>query len=326
MKEILKKLMAHQILNFEEAQYSMNEISEGRCSNEQIAAFLTCYLMRDISVDEILGFKEAILSKALRFDFDEKATDLCGTGGDGKNTLNISTLAAFVTAGAGVKVVKHGNYGVSSLCGSSNVLESLGYKFTTNQKELKQQLDSENICFLHAPLFHPAMKAAAPVRKALGMKTFFNLLGPILNPAQPSHQLIGVFDPKVLRLYQYLHQQTEKKVCIVHTETGYDEVSLTAPFKMIDANGEHFLDHHYFDSNLLVESDIFGGESIEDAKSIFKSVLSNSGTNSQNQVVLANAALAIANYLGCSVEEAKKRAEESLYSGKAQQILLNLTN
>jgi anthranilate phosphoribosyltransferase len=326
MKEILKKLMAHQILNFEEAQYCMNEISEGRCSNEQIAAFLTCYLMRDIAVDEILGFKEAILSKALKFDLREDATDLCGTGGDGKNTFNISTLAAFVTAGAGVKVVKHGNYGVSSLCGSSNVLESLGYKFITKEQELKEQLDSENICFLHAPLFHPAMKAAAPVRRALGMKTFFNLLGPILNPAQPSHQLIGVFDPKVLRLYQYLHQQSDKKVCIVHTETGYDEVSLTAPFKMVNQNGEHFLDHRYFNSELLQEDEIFGGESIEEAKAIFKSVLSNEGTTGQNQVVLANAALAIANYLDCSIDEAKKRAEESLFSGKANQILLNLTN
>lgn len=324
MKEQLKKLMNHQFLGFEEAKFVMNEISEGKCSNEQVAAFLTCYLMRDISVDELHGFREAVFSKAIKFQVDFNTTDLCGTGGDEKNTFNISTLAAFVCAGAGIKVVKHGNYGVSSLCGSSNILESLGYHFTANSMELQQQLDDYNICFLHAPLFHPAMKAVAPVRKTLGIKTFFNLLGPILNPAEPSHQLIGVFSPKVLKLYQYLHQRSERNICLVHTETGYDEVSLTAPFKMIDRKGEYYLDERYFSYSKRNENEIFGGKSVEASKEIFLNVLSNKGSLAQTQVVLANAALAAANYWDCSIDEAKNRVEDALYSGKAEHVLKSI--
>ena len=226
MKEILNQLINQQPLSKGQASDIMIRMANEEFSDVEIAAFLTTYLMRPISVEELAGFRDALLELAFKISLNvDQSIDLCGTGGDGKNTFNISTLSSFVVAGAGYKVVKHGNYGVSSVSGSSNVLEHLGYSFTNDENILNAQLDKTNICFLHAPLFHPAMKAVGPARRNLRVKTFFNLLGPLVNPASPSHQLVGVYDLHVSRLYQYFLQQLSRKYLIVHGLDGFDEVS-----------------------------------------------------------------------------------------------------
>ena len=243
MKEILQRLTSHLPLEREEAKNVLKKIAAGDYNNSQVSAFLTVFMMRMITVNELAGFRDALLELCLATDLSEFDTiDLCGTGGDGKNTFNISTLSSFVVAGAGGKVAKHGNYGVSSACGSSNVLEYLGYKFTSDRDTLRHQIDKANICFLHAPLFHPAMKTVAPIRRELGVKTFFNMLGPMVNPSFPHNQLVGVWNLETARLYNYIYQQTDKNYTIIYSLDGYDEISLTSEFKMISNMEEELLD------------------------------------------------------------------------------------
>src|SRR5512133_478950 len=231
MKKILNYLVDHKTLKKEEAQEVLTNIAKGIYSDAEIAAFITVYLMRSITVEELSGFRDALKHLCLRVDLSDFDTiDVCGTGGDGKDTFNISTLSTFVLAGAGAKVTKHGNYGVSSVCGSSNVMEYFGYKFSTDHDKLKKEIDSTGVCFMHAPLFNPAMKNVAPVRKALKIKTFFNMLGPMINPAFPNKQLVGVYSLDLARLYNYLYQQTDVQFVILHSLDGYDEVSLTGEF------------------------------------------------------------------------------------------------
>ena len=249
---------------------------------------------------------------------DYDSVDLCGTGGDGKDTFNISTLAAIVVAGAGYTVTKHGNYGVSSVCGSSNVLEKTGYQFTNNEEKLKRQLDRHKLCFLHAPLFHPAMKAVGPVRKQLGLRTFFNLLGPLVNPVQPHKQITGVADLHILRLYQYVLQQTDKEFAIVHALDGYDEVSLTGDFKIITSSGEELLNPESAGQEKHNAVSLHGGATVEQATKIFLQILEGKGTQAQNEVVCTNAGIAIQRFspqkqLNSCIEEAK----EALLSLKA---------
>ena len=329
MKNILNKLFKHQRLSRAEAYDALTMITKGEANEAQIAAFLTVYLMRSISIEELDGFRQALLDLCVPFDLDGlPAVDLCGTGGDGKNTFNISTLASFVVAGAGGKVVKHGNYGVSSVCGSSNVLEALGYSFTNDTGVLRRQLDEAGICFLHAPLFHPALKSVGPVRRALGIKTFFNMLGPIVNPARPAHQFTGVFSLELLRLYGYLMQEDTRKgerssFCVVHTIGGYDEISLTAPVMTFTEAGPETLDPVQLGGQ-VTEQEIAGGDSIEANASLFTDILDGRGTPAQNRVVLANAAAA----LRCcfpkeSLDDCLARAEESLQSGRAKKALEN---
>ena len=228
MKVLLNRLINHESISANEAKQILISISKGDYNQAQIASFLTVYMMRSITVAELQGFRDALLELCIAVDLkDYNPIDLCGTGGDGKNTFNISTLSSFVTAGAGVAVAKHGNYGVSSACGSSNVLEAIGVTFSNDANHLKQAIETANICVLHAPMFHPAMKNVAPIRKALGIKTFFNMLGPMVNPSFPKHQMVGVFNLELLRLYNYLYQQTDKNYSIVHDLGGYDELSLT---------------------------------------------------------------------------------------------------
>jgi len=225
MKEVLNRLIQHQTLSSSEAREILINIANGSYNTSQIASFLTVYMMRSVSVEELEGFRNALLELCLNVDLSAyNPIDLCGTGGDGKDTFNISTLASFVTAGAGVKVTKHGNYGVSSSCGSSNVLEFLGIKFSNDKDYLERAIDQVGICILHAPLFHPAMKNVAPIRRELGVKTFFNMLGPMVNPAFPPNQLVGVFNLELARLYSYLYQKTDKNYTIVHALDGYDEI------------------------------------------------------------------------------------------------------
>ncbi|TAE57152.1 MAG: anthranilate phosphoribosyltransferase [Bacteroidetes bacterium] len=319
MKELLFYLFEHNTLTRAEARQILTEIGSGRHSPAQITAFMTVFNMRSITVEELGGFREAMLEMCIPVELaDYDPMDLCGTGGDGKDTFNISTLATFVAAGAGVKVVKHGNYGVSSVSGSSNVMEYFGAKFTSDASQLRRSIEGSGICFLHAPLFHPAMKHVGPIRRELGVKTFFNMLGPMVNPAFPQKQLVGVFNLELARLYAYLYQQTDKRFVILHALDGYDEVSLTGPCKYISNDGEHLVQPEDMGFRRLAQEELFGGNTVPEAAEIFTRVLRNQGTEAQHSAVLANAAMAIYCYFpGTSLADALLQARESLESGKA---------
>ncbi len=325
MKKILTRLIQHQHLEKEEAKQMIINIAKGQYNTSQIASFLTIYMMRNISLEELEGFRAALLELCISVDLSEFNTiDLCGTGGDGKNTFNISTLSSFITAGAGIKVAKHGNYGVSSGCGSSNVLEALDVKFSNDNNYLKKCVEKAGICFLHAPLFHPAMKNVAPVRKELGLKTFFNMLGPIVNPSFPKNQLIGVFNLELARLYNYLFQKTDKNFTILHAFDGYDEISLTGSTKIFTKKSENILMPEDFGVSPINAEAISGGKDISSSVKIFMNVIKNKGTDTQKNVVCANAGIAIATVLKISHIEGFERAKESLDSGKALKSLLKL--
>jgi len=320
MKEVLQKVTGFGKLSKQESRKVLTSLANGEFNDGQMAAFMTTYMMRSITIEELQGFREAMLDLCIRVDLSEfDPMDLCGTGGDGKNTFNISTLASFVVAGAGIPVAKHGNNGVSSVCGSSNVLAKLGYNFTSDQELLKRQIDSSGICFLHAPLFHPAMKNVASVRRELGVKTFFNMLGPLVNPAMPKKQIIGVFSLKLARVYGYLHQNLDKKYGIIYSLDGYDEISLSGDFKLISENGEYILSPEDLGLSRVSPTEIYGGESIDDAANIFLEVIQNRGSEAQNNVVIANAGIAISTYTGKGIPESIEMARESLNSGKARQ-------
>lgn len=328
MKKILNHLFENKSFTRAEAQKILTSIARGEYNSSQIAAFITAYGMRNITVQELQGFRDAMLDLCVKVDLsDYELIDLCGTGGDGKDTFNISTLASFVVAGAGHKVAKHGNYGVSSGCGSSNVMEYLGYSFTSDKDVLKRSLDTAGICFIHAPLFNPAMKIVAPIRKELGVKTFFNMLGPMCNPSQPKNQLVGVFSLELARLYAYLYQETDKNYTILHALDGFDEVSLTCDVKTFSKNGEALLKVEDFGFETIQELDIRGGATVESSAKIFMEVLDGNGTDSQNNVVLCNAALALQTidaektFADCFYE-----AEESLMSKKALSSFRKLLN
>lgn len=294
MKKILNHLFENKTFSRAEAQKILTSIALGEFNTSQIAAFITAYGMRNITVEELQGFRDAMLDLCIKVDLsDFELVDLCGTGGDGKDTFNISTLASFVVAGAGHKVAKHGNYGVSSGCGSSNVMEYLGYTFTNDQDVLKRSLENAGICFIHAPLFNPAMKTVAPIRKELGVKTFFNMLGPMVNPAQPKNQIVGVFSLELARLYAYLYQDTDKNYTILHAVDGFDEVSLSCDVKTFSKKGEALLKVADLGFEQIDEQEIKGGDTVESSAEIFMKVLKGEGTDAQQNVVLCNAALAI---------------------------------
>ena len=318
MKDILNKLIHHEYLSREDAQEVLTSMAEGKYNPSQMAAFMTVYMMRSISIEELEGFRNALLQLCKAVDLKEfDPIDLCGTGGDGKDTFNISTLASFVTAGAGIKVAKHGNYGVSSRCGSSNVMEHLGIRFANDEDFLKKSLDRAGICILHAPLFHPAMKTVAPIRKELAVKTFFNMLGPMVNPAFPKYQLVGVFNLELARMYGYLYQNTDKNFTVVHALDGYDEVSLTGGVKTISRGKEGMLSPADFGLQQWDADQIKGGKEIADSADLFVNILKGKGTEPQKQVVCANAALAIQTVQGGALKEALEKARESLDSGAA---------
>ena len=326
MKVLLNRLINHESISAEEAKQILISISKGDYNQAQIASFLTVYMMRSITVEELQGFRDALLELCIPVDLKSyNPIDLCGTGGDGKDTFNISTLSSFVTAGAGVAVAKHGNYGVSSACGSSNVLEALGVTFSNEQDHLIKAIETANICVLHAPLFHPAMKNVAPIRKALGIKTFFNMLGPMVNPSFPKHQMVGVFNLELLRLYNYLYQQTDKNYSIVHDLGGYDELSLTNSAKIVSNQSELLFSPNDLDVQPVAATSIFGGNTVKEATKIFESIISGKGTQAQNKVVCANAGLAIATAKQITHKEGFEYARESLLSGKAKTCLTKLT-
>ncbi|MGB5383026.1 MAG: anthranilate phosphoribosyltransferase [Lutimonas sp.] len=325
MKEILNRLIQHERISKNEAKAVLVNISEGKYNNSQIASFLTVYMMRSISVEELDGFREALLDLCLPVDLSDFETiDLCGTGGDGKDTFNISTLSSFITAGAGVKVAKHGNYGVSSNCGSSNVLEFLGVKFTNEEAALQKAIDKAGICFLHAPLFHPAMKNVGPIRRELGVKTFFNMLGPMVNPSFPQHQLVGVFNLELARMYSYLYQNTDKNFAILHDLAGYDEISLLGQTKIISNKENKIFSPEEIGLPRLEEQDIKGGKTVEESAAIFSKILNGEGTMAQNNVVCANAGLAISVAKKISHQEGFEMARRSLRDKKALEAFKTL--
>ncbi|MEW7292565.1 anthranilate phosphoribosyltransferase [Aquimarina sp. 2304DJ70-9] len=322
MKNLLNRLINHETISKEEAKGVLVNISKGEYNQSQIASFLTVYMMRSITVEELEGFRDALLELCVAVDLSEyNPIDLCGTGGDGKDTFNISTLSSFVSAGAGIKVTKHGNYGVSSKCGSSNVMEHLGIKFSNDKDFLKRSIDEAGICVLHAPLFHPAMKNVAPIRKELGVKTFFNMLGPMVNPAFPKNQIVGVFNLELARMYGYLYQNTDKNFTIIHALDGYDEISLTGSTKTISNNTEGMLTPLDFGVSTLQQEEIVGGDSIEESAAIFMNILSGKGTEAQNNVVCANAGMAIATVEGLQPKQGFEKAKDSLLSGKGMVAL-----
>ena len=325
MKQLINRLVNHETLSVEEAKMALVSISKGNSNQSHIASFLTVFMMRSITLQELQGFRAALLELCVPVDLSEFNTiDLCGTGGDGKDTFNISTLASFVTAGAGVKVAKHGNYGISSICGSSNVLEHLGVKFSNNEDFLKKCIDQAGICVLHAPLFHPAMKNVGPVRRELGVKTFFNILGPIVNPSFPQNQIVGVFNLELMRLYSYLYQNTNKNYSIVHSLEGYDEISLTGNAKIITNFSESLFRPTDLGLNIINQHEIFGGNTIKSSVDIFLKIINGKGTEAQNQVVCANAGLAIATVKNITHLSGYELAKESLNNGNASRSLKKL--
>lgn len=326
MKKILQHLFEHKTLTRQQAKDILTNISTGKYNDHEITAFITVYMMRSITIDELQGFRDALLELAIPVNLETNdVIDIVGTGGDGKNTFNISTLSCFIVAGAGKKVVKHGNYGASTISGASNVMEELGYNFSNNSNILKEELESAGICFLHAPLFHPALKAVGPIRKNLGIRSFFNMLGPVVNPACPKNQVIGVFNLEMARVYTYLLQKEGNAFTIVHGLDGYDEISLTGDSKIITNKGEFIFSPEQIGKRMVSPSDIHGGNTTKEAAAIFRNIISGKGTWAQNAVVLANAAVA----LNCTGEysdynQAYSAAVESLDSGKAFQVLEKL--
>lgn len=323
MKKILEKLFNHNYLEYEESKKVLKEISSKKYNDSQVASFLTVFKMRNPSVQEIEGFRDALLDLCVKIDLssDFETIDLCGTGGDGKNTFNISTISSFVVAGAGYKVTKHGNYGVSSSCGSSDVLQQLGIKLSNDHGYLKKCLDKGNFCYLHAPLFHPAMKNVAGVRRELEFKTFFNILGPLVNPLQPKNQLCGVYNLEISRLYGYVFENSKKNYSILYSLDGYDEISLTSDFMKISRNDSTINSPDYFGFNKINPDEIKGGESIKDSASIFTKILENKATKSQTDVVLANSAIAIQTITNKTIDECLSIARQSIDSGSALNCL-----
>ena len=323
MKKILQQLFEYKTLSRGQAKEILINIAKGIYNDAEVTAFVTVYLMRTVAIEELQGFTDALLELCVKVDLSEYETiDIVGTGGDGKNTFNISTLSCFIVAGAGQKVVKHGNYGATSVSGSSNVMELLGYTFKADNSKLKKELEQANICFLHAPAFHPALKTVAPIRKSLGLRTFFNMLGPVVNPAQPKYQVLGVYNLEMARIYNYFLQQTGRLYAIVHSLDGYDEISLTSDVKLITNNGERIVTPQELGKRQVSAVDLYSGNTAEDAANIFKTIIQGNGSWAQNAVVLANAAVA----LHCtgkynSYSDAYNAAVESLESGKAKQCL-----
>lgn len=328
MKLYLNHLIDNQNFTSQQAQEALLKIGQGQVNNSQIAAFLMGIQQKGITVDELEGFREAMLSLAVQIDLsDFDAMDIVGTGGDGKDTFNISTTSAFVIAGAGQHIAKHGNHGVSSSVGSSTVLEYLGVKFSNDESYLKQKLETAGICYMHAPLFHPAMKYVAPIRKELGMKTFFNILGPLLNPAKVQKQFSGVYNLRVFDLYAQLFGRTSAKFAIIYDLAGYDEVSLTNDFQISSHinNDKSIISPKSLGFDLQQHSDIYGGGTIEESATILINVLKNEATEAQTNVVLANAGFALSIAKDISIEEGIAQAKESLLSGKAYLCLKKLT-
>lgn len=325
MKDILQYLFEYKTLSREKASEVLKNISKGMYSDTEIASFVTVFLMRSITIAEMQGFRDALLELCVPVDLNgHELIDIVGTGGDGKNTFNISTLSCFIVAGAGYKVAKHGNYGATSVSGASNVMESLGYTFSNDSDKLKKEVEEVNLCFLHAPLFHPALKMVAPVRKNLGIRTFFNMLGPLVNPCGAASRMIGVFNLEIARLYRYVLENEASAFSIIHSLDGYDEISLTSDTRVITKTGEKTFDAIFLGKRTAAASDIYGGSTPEEASKLFYKILNREGSWAQNAVVIANAAMALKTATNKDYEECYAASVESLESGKAIEQLKKL--
>jgi anthranilate phosphoribosyltransferase len=319
MKKILQYLFEYKTLTRVKAYEVMVNMARGQYNDAEIASFITVYLMRSVTIEELNGFRDALFELCIKTELGTTdLVDIVGTGGDGKNSFNISTLSCFIVAGAGQKVAKHGNYGASTISGASNVMEQLGYRFKQDGSALKKEIDQANICFMHAPLFHPALKVVGPIRKQLGVRTFFNMLGPMVNPANPDYQLVGVYNLEMARIYNYLLQQTGKSFTIIHSLDGYDEISLTSDTKVITKEGESIFSAIDLGKKIVMPEAIYGGNTVEESAAIFIKIIKGEGSWSQNAVVLANAAMAL-NCTGkfSNYQTAYQAAVESLESGAA---------
>ena len=327
MKETLEYLFSGNTLTRAEANESLLAVGKGLHTEVEFASFLTVFKMRPITSDELGGFRDAMDELSLKTDLSEyNAIDIVGTGGDGKNTFNISTLACFILAGTGVNVTKHGNYAVSSTSGSSNLLELLGYKFSNDPEKLKTDLDKGNFCFLHAPLFHPAMKHIAPVRRALKVQTFFNILGPMINPSSPKFQVLGVNNQENFNHYKNIYETLDVNFMIVNSKDGYDEVSLTADTRLARNKSEGTISPADFSFEKIAPEKLFGGNSVEEAAKIFINILNGYGSAEQNNVVTANAALGLQLvHPEKDLKECVEIAAESLKSGRALAKLKKVT-
>ena len=326
MKKILQLLFEHKTLSRVKAKEVLIQIAAGHFNEHEITSFMTVYLMRSITVEELQGFQDALLELCVPVDLGtQDLMDIVGTGGDGKNTFNISTLACFVVAGAGQKVAKHGNYGASTVSGASNVMEQMGYTFKNDSAALRKEVEEAGICFLHAPMFHPALKVVGPIRRNLGMRTFFNMLGPMVNPSRPAYQVIGVFSLEMARVYTYMLQKGNRNFTIVHGLDGYDEISLTNDTKVITPQGEFIKSAFELGKRSVTLESISGGSTVEEAAAIFKNILEGKGSDAQNAVVLANAAIALfstGKYK--DYDAAFDAATQSLHQGKALNCLHKL--
>lgn len=322
MKNILIRMSAHEFLGQEETKELLINITRSAYSDVQIAALLMAWKMRGISVDELLGLREGLLETGLSVDFSPyRPIDIVGTGGDCKNTFNISTAACFVVAGAGYKVAKHGNYAATSVSGASNVIEEHGVKFTNEVDRLRRSMEECGMVYLHAPLFARGMKFVAPVRKAMEVPTCFNLLGPLVNPCRPAYQMLGVADLAQMRLYKEVYRRLGIAYGIVNSIDGYDEISLTSDFKVITNTGERIYKPADLGMPVYEQGDLVGGNTRAEAVRIFDNVLNNCATEAQKNVVLVNAAFAIHVIESQkTLEECFAKATESLESGRAREI------
>lgn len=322
MKKIFHYLVKKKKLSIEVAKSLLLDI--GIFNTEQIASLNNIYYMRPISINEIEGFHQTLLYLCLQINLNDfNAIDIVGTGGS-KNTFNISTLASFVVAGAGEKVIKHGNYASSSKAGSANILEMLGYKFTTTVNSLQNVLEKTGICFLYSPLFYPSIKKIALIKQNIGTRNILNLLGSLLNTSKNQYKLIGVNNMEIARVYYYYLQKTNKKYSIIHNLDGYDEISLTGPYKCYTYSGEYNYSSQTLGCLLLQPKDIKGGKSFEENKSLFLEIISGNGTKAKNEAVIVNAAFGFGLINKEDWESNYTKAKESLESGKAKKYLKKL--
>ncbi|WP_240432948.1 anthranilate phosphoribosyltransferase [Taibaiella koreensis] len=328
MKKVLDRLNGYETLSYTEAKEVLLGITGGMVNESQMTAFISAFMMRPVTLPELAGFRDALLEQAVKPGLPATdAIDIVGTGGDGKHTFNISTLSAVVVAACGYRVIKHGNYGATSVSGSSNVLEYLGYRFTADRDILMRQLDRAGICFLHAPLFHPAMRRVAGIRKNLGLRTFFNLLGPLTNPVQPAYLLLGVNTLEAARLFHYLLQDSPLQYRIVHSLDGYDELSLTGPARLYTPETQQVITPAALGLPQLTAEELYAGKDVKTAAAIFSAVLQQEATPAQQQVVIANAAMAIH-----TIDAAKPFSDclavaaEALRSGKALETFNHIIN
>lgn len=325
MKTLLEKLSINSKLSEKEAYQFIVGINEERFNTTQLVAAMSFLIKRPVTVEELSGFKNALLDLSIKVQLDKEAIDVCGTGGDQKNTFNISTLSAIVLAASGIPVAKHGNHGASSVSGSSDILKYLGHQFKTTSEELNKELDEHNICFIHAPLFHPTLKHVATQRKELGIRTFFNLLGPLVNPARVKHKYIGVYNQEVGRLYNYVLQNETSNYTIAHSLDGYDEISLTTTFKTIGNDNEKIYEPIDLGFEPVSKKELFGGDTIEEAGRIFKNVLNNEATKVQTNIVVVNSAFAMQTcFPDKAIQDCISECRETIQSKKANQLFKNL--